>query len=176
MAMKSIVIENARITFRNFSGAEGKYNRAGDRNFAVLLDPDIADEMAKDGWNVKYLKPRDEQEDPQAYIQVSVNFKGARPPKVVMVTSRGKSALDESMVGILDWAEFTNVDLTLNPYEWEVNGKTGVKAYLKTIFATLFEDELDLKYADVPDSAANTLEVESYDILEEAPAHRELES
>lgn len=171
MAMKSIVIENARITFRNFSGAEGKYNRAGDRNFAVLLDPDIADEMAKDGWNVKYLKPRDEQEDPQAYIQVSVNFKGRKPPKVVMVTSRGKSTLDESMVGILDWAEFTNVDLTLNPYEWEVNGKTGVKAYLKTIFATLFEDELDLKYADVPDSAANTLAVESEDILEEAPTY-----
>lgn len=162
MAIKNCVLENVRIVFRNFSGAEGKYNRAGDRNFAVLLDDETAQAMANDGWNVKYLKPREEGDAPQAYLQVKVSYKG-RPPKVVMITSRGKSSLGEDMISILDWAEIKNVDLTLNPYEWEVNDKTGVTAYLKTIFVTIHEDALDLKYADVPDSAAGSIPVEAED-------------
>lgn len=162
MAIKNCVLENVRIVFRNFSGAEGKYNRAGDRNFAVLLDDETAQAMANDGWNVKYLKPREEDEAPQAYLQVKVSYKG-RPPKVVMITSRGKSNLGEDMISILDWAEIKNVDMTLNPYEWEVNGKTGITAYLKTIFVTIHEDALDLKYADVPDSAAGAIPVEPED-------------
>lgn len=151
---KNAVFENVQIVFRNFSGKEGKYNREGDRNFALLLDQEVAANMYEDGWNVKELKPRDEDESPQPYIQVAVNFRG-RPPKIVLVTSKGKTTIDESMVDILDWAEIDSVDLILNPYEWEVNGKSGIKAYLKSMYVTLHEDELDLKYADVPDTGQN---------------------
>ncbi len=144
----SVVMEGVRIIFRNFAGKEGKYNREGDRNFGVLLDDDVAEAMAKDGWNVKWLKPRDEDEKEQAYLTVAVNFKG-RPPRVVMVTSRGRTPLGEEDVEVLDWADISNVDMIVRPYEWAVNGKTGIKAYLKSIFVTINEDELELKYADV---------------------------
>ena len=120
--------------------------------------------MESDGWNVKYLRPREEEEAPQAYVQVKVNFKG-RPPRVVMITSRGRTNIPEEMVEILDWVEIANVDLIINPYSWAVNGKTGIKAYLKTIFITIEEDELEKKYADVPDSAQNVLEATN-DMLE----------
>lgn len=152
MAVKdnTVLMESIRIIFRNFKGAEGQYNREGDRNFAVLLDDPVAEQMAKDGWNVKWLKAREEGDEEQAYLTVAVNFKG-RPPRVVMITSRGRTTLSENEVEILDWADLRTVDLIVRPYEWAVNGKTGVKAYLQSIYATIEEDALELKYADVGD-------------------------
>ena len=149
--MAPVVMENVRIMFRNFAGKEGQYNREGDRNFAVALDERTATAMAKDGWNVKWLKSREENEPEQAYLGVSVNFKG-RPPRVVMITSRGRTPLGEDDIELLDWADFKTVDLIVNPYEWAVNGKTGIKAYLQSIFVTIEEDILELKYADVQDA------------------------
>jgi len=143
---KNVVMENVRIIFRNFSGKEGQYNREGDRNFAVLLDDKTAEQMAKDGWNVKVLKAREEGDEDQPYLTVAVNFKG-RPPRVVMVTSRGRTNLGEDEVSVLDFADIKNVDLIVGPYEWVVNGKTGVKAYLQSIYVTIEEDALELKYA-----------------------------
>lgn len=155
MADNTVLIEGARILFRNFAGKEGQYNREGDRSFAVLLDDDVAESMAKDGWNVKWLKPRNEEEgeSPQAYLQVTVGYRG-RPPRIVMITSRGRTDLGEDMVDLLDWADIENADLILNPYSWEVNGKTGVKAYVKSLFVTIREDALELKYADVDEIPA----------------------
>lgn len=150
--LSNITLEGVRIAFRNFSGKEGQYNREGDRNFAVILPDDVAEDMGKGGWNIKYLKPRDENEEPQPYIQVTVGYKG-RPPRVVMITSRGRTNLGEDEINILDWAEIANVDLIIRPYEWAVNGKTGIKAYLQSIFVTIEEDELERKYSELPDSA-----------------------
>lgn len=145
---KNVTMEGVRIIFRNFSGKEGQYNREGDRNFAVLLDEKTAKAMEKDGFNIKVLQPREEGDEPQPYLPVAVNFKG-RPPRVVMITSRGRTNLDEESVGALDYADIINVDLIVRPYEWAVSGKSGVKAYLQSIYVTIQEDALELKYADL---------------------------
>lgn len=145
----TLIMEDARIVFRNFAGKEGMYNREGDRNFCVLLEDDLAADMMQDGWNVKRLKPREGEENGTAYIQVSVGFKG-RPPRIVMITSQGRTDLGEDECVLLDWADVDKVDLIIRPYHWNVNGRTGVKAYLKSIFVVIHEDYLELKYADVP--------------------------
>lgn len=147
----TLIMEDSRIVFRNFAGAEGQYNREGDRNFCVLLEDDLAADMLEDGWNVKRLKDREtgEKGKGNAYIQVSIGFKG-RPPRMVMITSRGRVDLGEEECVLLDWADILKVDLIIRPYHWNVNNKTGVKAYLKSIFVIINEDYLELKYADVP--------------------------
>lgn len=159
--VSSVTLENVRIVFRNFSGKPGRYNKEGERNFSALLPDDIAALMEADGWNVRWLKPRDEEDKPQAHIPVKINFRSRRPPKFVLVTSRGKTPLDEDTVGMLDWADIINVDLIVNPYVRPRDDGDGftVTAYLKSIFVTIREDDLDIKYADVPDNALDSLTV-----------------
>ena len=126
-------IDDARICFRNFSGEAGKYNREGDRNFAVIIpDQEIADEMIDRGWNVKIKEPREEGEDPFMYLTVKVKFNG-NGPHVYVQSGRNMNQLDEDSVGMIDDIDISSVDLDIRPYEWEVNGKTGVTAYLQSM-------------------------------------------
>lgn len=141
----NIVVENARLIFKNFAGEESKFNRAGNRNFCIILDGDSAEDLRQMGWNVKALRPREDEDEPTYYLQVTVAF-GNFPPKVVMISGKTKTVLDEESIDTLDYAEITNVDLIIRPYHWEVNGKEGIKAYLKTMYVTIEQDVFAGKY------------------------------
>lgn len=143
---KQFMIEDGKLIFRNFEGKEGQYNRQGDRNFSVILPNDVAEKMAQDGWNVRYLPAREEGDEDTPYITVAVNFKN-RPPRIVMLTSRARTNLDEASVEVLDWADIQKADLICNGYDWVVGDKSGTKAYLKSLFVTIEEDALERKYA-----------------------------
>lgn len=153
---RSISIEGAQMIFRNFSGKEGTFNPEGKRNFCVLLDHDVAAQLKTDGWNIKELEPKEEGDIPQPFIKVTVNFNN-RPPRIVLVGSKGKSVISEDEVGMLDWVEVENADIIIDPYDWTFNGRTGRTAYLKALYITIIEDEFESKYYDVPDSAAGSI-------------------
>ncbi len=143
------MIEGARLIFRNFAGAETRYNAKGERNFCVVLDSETAQGLELAGWNVRVLEPREEGDEPTPYIQVKVSFKN-KPPRIVVLTSTGRTHLSEDRVEMLDYAELENVDLIARGFVWEVNGKVGTKAYLQSMFVTLREDALERKYAQDP--------------------------
>lgn len=152
MAENTILMEGVRIIFRNFEGKEGRYNKKGSRNFGVILSPEDAERMLADGLNVKFLKPREDEEEetePQAWLPVEAAYDRGRPPRIVMITSRGRSNITEEEVEVLDWVDITNVDLIIRPYTWDVNGKSGIKAYLQSMYVTIEEDELERKYAEL---------------------------
>lgn len=149
-----VTIENARVIFRNFAGRKGPYNEEGDRSFTVVLPENIGKRMMLDGWNVKEKAPYggDEGAPNEYHLKVVVEYRKGRPPRCVLINSKGRTELGADEVAIIDYADIENIDLTLQPYSWDVNGNQGVKAYLKTCFVTMHEDELDLKYAQIPEA------------------------
>jgi hypothetical protein len=143
-----ISFADAQIIYRNFAGKEGPYNKEGDRNFAVILNPEMEQRLVQEGWNVKYPKPREdsqEEDDRRPYLPITVSFKNF-PPKVALIAGESTKLLEESELEMLDWAEIAHVDLVVRPYEWTMNGKSGVKAYLKAIYVTIVTDEFTDKY------------------------------
>lgn len=142
----TLVMENAKIRFRNFSGRPDDFTREGDRSFALVIDDeDLANKLKEDGWNVRVRMPKNDGEDPWYYLKVKVNF-GGFPPKIIEVTSRNRVSLNEETVGILDSAELKSVDVEISPYHWEIGGRSGITAYLKTMYATIEEDPFAAKY------------------------------
>ena len=149
-------IKDAKIRWRNFAGREEKYNRKGDRNFTIFLNEHDSNRLTEMGLNVKTLPVREgyEDEPPQDILKVKINFKG-RPPRLVLVTSRGRTQLGEDEAMMLDTAEMAKVDLILSPYWWEVDGKEGIAVSLKAIYMTIVEDELEVAYGDLPEATGS---------------------
>jgi hypothetical protein len=145
---KDLRIDDARLIFRNFSGMERPFNSEGDRNFSVVLEPLLAQELIAEGWRVKQLKPRQDEEEGDYHLKVKVNYKKGRPPRCVVITSNNRVEWGEDEIGMLDAADIKTVDIMVNGW-WSDMAGGGYSGFLRSIFVTLHEDELELKYADL---------------------------
>lgn len=148
-------IDDARIIFRNFSGEGSKFNRAGDRNFALVIpNQDICDMLLADenedgaSWNVKVKPPREEDEDPLMFLAVKIKF-NSRGPNVYLNTDGKMVKLDEDNIGMLDQIDISSVDLDIRPYDGELNGKAFRSAYLQSMCVTQdITDRFAARYED----------------------------
>ena len=141
-----LLIDDARIIFRNFAGAQSKFNREGDRNFALVIeDEESANMLIDDGWNVKIKPPRDEDDTPLMFLPIKVKF-NERGPKVYLATGDKMIELDEESVEMLDNIEIASVDLDVRPFDWNVNGRDGRTAYLEQIHVTQVVDRFAARY------------------------------
>lgn len=144
-------IDDARIMFRNFRGEASKYNREGDRNFALVIpDDETAAELSKAGWNVTIKPPREEGEDPLRILKVKVKFND-RGPIIYLRTNGVTNQLNEESVGMLDNIDILSVDMDIRPYHWEVKGETGVSAYLQSMCVTQRVDRFAERFAHEQD-------------------------
>ncbi len=144
MRRANLFLENVKIGFRNFEGREGRYNASGNRNFVVFLDNKKAAELESQGWNIHWPKPTEDnsenEKNPFLKVRVNFNWKGL---KIVMIVNGTPQFLNEENVGVLDTADLENVDVSINPYEYEP-GK--ISASLSSIYATVKADEFMAKY------------------------------
>lgn len=125
--------DNVRLAHRNFAGRRTDFNEAGKRNFSVVIDdPEIADVLARQGWNVKIKQPRVEGEKPFMYLSVKVDFNG-RGPAVYLRTGDSVVKLNEETVECLDKITIVNANLDVRPYDWSRPGASGRSAYLRAI-------------------------------------------
>lgn len=148
-------IDDARITFRNFSGIGTEYNREGDRNFSLVIpDMEMAEILEKEGWNIKIKPPRTEDEEPFITLPVKVSF-NEMGPNIFLISGGKAIKLDEHTVHRLDRISIANVSLDIRPYDWTVNGKNGRKAYLSSMEVEQNIDRFSMKYdaADFNDEA-----------------------
>lgn len=163
-ALTPVMLEGAQIAFRNFTGRPSEFNQEGSRSFTIFLPEEMAVDLSEKGWNVRQLKPRPEDAEegmePRPILDVAVSWK-FKPPTVALITSRGRTNIGEDQVAMLDEADIAmveneagdlvpGVDLIMNPSRWEVGGRGGIKAYLKSGFFTIVENPLELKYAQLP--------------------------
>lgn len=148
-APRSILqIDHARIIWRNFEGRGDKFNREGDRNFALIIPTEeMANELIEEGWNVRIKPPREEGDIPFMYLPVKVKFND-RGPGIYLTSGRAKNRLDEETCGLLDHIDIMDVNLDIRPYDWEVNGKTGRSAYLQSIEVFQEVDRFAEMYAE----------------------------
>ena len=141
-------IDEARIIYRNFAGRGDKYNREGDRNFALVIPTeDIANELVERGWNVKIREPREAGDMPFMFLPIKIKFND-RGPNAYLLSGNRRVRLDEESIGCLDDIDIISVDLDIRPYDWEVNGKNGRTAYLQTIQVTQEIDRFAARYAE----------------------------
>lgn len=141
-------IEDARIIYRNFAGAPSKFNREGDRNFAVIIpNEEIKDQLVEEGWNVKIKPPREDFDEPFMFMPVKVVFNN-RGPAAYVRSGDSVTRLNEETIDMLDEIDISSVDMDIRPYDWEVNGRTGRSAYLQAINVTQNVDRFGARYSE----------------------------
>lgn len=165
-------LRDARFNFRNFSGMNSRFYVPGTelkRNFGVILPIELAQQMLQDGWPVKFPDPRVDEEERDPYITVHLGYK-IRPPRVAMKTSTGTVTLGQEDVEVLDWADIKEAHVIANMGHWtmETTGKTGQKAWLKTLVVVIEEDELELEFGLNAPSVTSEVPQELQELAEAA--------
>lgn len=139
-------VDDARICYLNFSGVGTKFNREGDRNFALIIpDTELADMLTNNGWNVKIKPPRDEDDTPFMFMPVKIKF-NANGPAAYLKSGVSVTRLNEDTIGMLDDISIASVSMDIRPYDWEVNGQSGRTAYLQSIEVIQRIDRFGAKY------------------------------
>lgn len=137
-------IDGRDIMYRNFNGAVSRYNNTGAKKFTVRLSEENAIDLKQKGFNVKQ-KELDNGEFTYQ-LEVFINY-GSYAPNIYAITGNVKKLLDDNTIKSLQGADIIVADLCIRPYVWELNGKTGVKAYVKYMYVTIEEDPFADDYA-----------------------------
>jgi hypothetical protein len=147
--VNSINIEGANIIWKNFSGERDRFN-PGKRGFSVVIDdPVMADKLKQEGWNVKERPLQEGADSSEQEWTLPVKLNMNRYTQVWLIVGNHKTLMNEDTVAQLDVVDITDCDLSIRPYEWEMSGRTGITAYVDSMYVTIRENKFAEKYADL---------------------------
>ena len=123
LVIRNVVIMQGRTKngkWSNFSGDPTQVDpRGGKRTFKIALPEEEALRMQEDGWNIKYMPPRDEQDDPLYFTEIVLNMEKRIEPEIYVCTEwdgrKKKSRLHGDDVGQLDGMRFLKADVNIFP-------------------------------------------------------------
>lgn len=136
----SVVIPDQRLTIGEMENIEALYNEARIESTpdgpVLLIDGTevftYADALQAIGWNVKIKPPREEGDAPFIHLPVKVKFND-RGPSVYLISGRARNQLTEATVHRLDNLDIISVNMDVRPFNYNVNGNTGISAYLQAM-------------------------------------------
>lgn len=140
--VREITLKDVKIgtgAYRNFSGRKTQFNATGARKFVMFISEEAGEKLLAEGWNVK-VKERPDRDDPsimtrQYQLEAEVSYKNY-PPVITLKTYGGnKKRITEDNVGELDEVAIAHADVTIGPFPWSNNGRSGIKAYVWEIDA-----------------------------------------
>ena len=149
---KEFTITNARLLrkpFRNFEGRPSKIHpQGGVREFCVIIDdPEVAQELAAFGFNVKTLTNRDGVYDDELhYLSIKVNYYNRDgspvryPPRFKIFTANNECYYEEQNIKELDAAELTDIKIKFSPHYNKVGDKEYQTPYLNLFQAIMVDD------------------------------------
>ena len=142
-------IDDCNIIFRNFEGRKDRYNMQGKRNFCLKIDnPEDAEALIKDGWNVRIKPANIEGEAPKMHLPVNVNFND-RGPNIWLNTGVARRKMREDEVHRLDFISILSVNMDIAPHRYmKDDGSWGKTAYLRGMEIFQDVDRFDDAYAE----------------------------
>jgi len=153
MIGRTIAIDDTNFIFKtNFTGDPTR-DRFGDsrRKANVLIpDPEQAKDLIKAGFKVRETRPGPDDDPsefvPEFFIPVLLKYRNRMdqpvkyPPKVYLVSGDGEPVLlNEETVHCIDEIRVKNVNVILNPYEYDP-ANNGLSLYVRTMYV---EQDLD---------------------------------
>lgn len=153
MIGRTIAVDDTRFIFAtNFSGDPTKDRYADSRRKANLLipDPEQAKDLVKAGFKVRETRPRPDDDPnefvPEYFVTALLKYRNRSgqpvkyPPKVYLVSGDKEPVLlDEDSVSCIDSMRVKNVNVILNPYEYDP-ANNGLSLYIRTMYV---EQDLD---------------------------------
>ena len=142
-------IRNAKVnptTAKFYGDVRKDKDKEGQRYFLIKLDPDDAEDMARDGWPVEWTNAKPEYPDyePYPYIKVHIKYDGFKKPSVYMVTQNSRVLLNEETIEQLSGCYFEKVDVTVDNVYLKRFNRNAV--YLDIGFFTIEPKELYDEY------------------------------
>lgn len=160
----NLVVRNAVImqgrnrngAWSNFSGTPSKLNpTGGKRTFNLVLPEDIAQEFMDEGWRVKSIPPRDDQDDVLYFTEIVLNMDKKIEPDIYLCSEYGgrkrKTRLHGDDVNVLDDIRFARADVNIYPHQHD----KGIKGHCNQLVVIqarndLFDGDYD-EYEEMAD-------------------------